>query len=132
MSIEAEILGSSRTVAVVGISTREDRPSYIVAKYLKDHGYRIVPVNPTLKGEILGEPVYADLSSVPEPIDVVDIFRKPEEVLPIVEEAIKIGARAVWMQEGIVNNEAAERARAAGLRVVMDRCMKKEHVRLHP
>lgn len=132
MGIEADILSSSRTVAVVGISAREDRPSFIVARYLQEHGYTIIPVNPTIEGKVLGQTVYPDLASVPVRVDVVDIFRKAEEVMPIVEDAIRIGAGAVWMQEGIVNEEAASRARSAGLRVVMDRCMKKEHARLHP
>ncbi|MBM3133122.1 MAG: CoA-binding protein [Chloroflexi bacterium] len=131
MSIEEEILNSSKTVAIVGVSAKEDRPSFTVAKYLKEHGYKIIPVNPTLKGEVLGEPVRPDLPSIPQKVDVVDIFRKPEEVLPVIEEAIKIGAKAVWMQEGIVNEEAAKRARSAGLKVVMGKCMKKEHARLY-
>lgn len=131
MGNEADIFNASRTVAVVGLSAKEDRPSFIVARYLQEQGYKIVPVNPTLTGKILGEPVYPDLVSIPHPVDVVDIFRKAEEVMPIVEDAIRIGARAIWMQEGIVNEEAAGRARAAGIKVVMDRCMKKEHARLH-
>lgn len=131
MGNEADIFNASRTVAVVGLSAKEDRPSFIVARYLQEQGYKIVPVNPTLTGKILWEPVYPDLVSIPHPVDVVDIFRKAEEVMPIVEDAIRIGARAIWMQEGIVNEEAAGRARAAGIKVVMDRCMKKEHARLH-
>jgi predicted CoA-binding protein len=129
MSAEEEILNSSRVVAVVGLSSKPERLSYKVASYLKQQGYRIIPVNPTEK-EILGEPCYPDLASVPEPIDVVDIFRRSEEVPPIVEEAIKIGAKAVWMQEGVVNKEAAARARKSGLMVVMDKCMRKEHQKL--
>jgi len=129
MSAEEEILNSSRVVAVVGLSSKPERLSYKVASYLKQQGYRIIPVNPTEK-EILGEPCYPDLASVPEPIDVVDIFRRSEEVPPIVEEAIKIGAKAVWMQEGVINEEAAARAREAGLMVVMDKCMRKEHQKL--
>jgi len=133
MSIEQEILSFSRVVAVVGLSPKPDRPSYIVASYLKENGYKIIPVNPVAE-EVLGEICYPDLSSIPEPVDVVDIFRRSEKVPPIVEEAIKIGAKAVWMQEGIINEEAASRARQAGLMVVMDRCMLKEHKRLqnHP
>lgn len=131
-SEEADILQSSRTVAVVGISSREDRPSFVVARYLQEHGYTIIPVNPMISGEVLGQKVYPNLASVPQPVDVVDIFRKAEEVMPIIEEAIRIGTKAVWLQEGVVNEEAAGRARAAGLKVVMDRCMKKEHARLHP
>ena len=129
MSVEREILNSSRVVAVVGLSPKPDRPSYIVASYLKENGYSIIPVNPGEK-EILGEVSYPDLPSIPKKIDVVDIFRRSEEVPAIVEQAIKIGAKAVWMQEGVINEQAAARARKAGLLVVMDRCMRKEHLRL--
>ena len=129
MSAEEKILNSSRTIAVVGLSSKPDRPSYKVASYLKGQGYQIIPVNPTEKG-ILGEPCYPDLSSVPGAVDAVDIFRRAEDVPPIIEEAIRIGARAVWMQEGVINEDAASRARAAGLTVVMDKCMRKEHLRL--
>ena len=129
MSTEKEILKSSRTIAVVGLSPKPDRPSYRVAGYLQKQGYKIIPVNPTTK-EILGEPSYPDLSSIPEPVDVVDIFRRPEEMPAIVEEAIKKGVKAVWMQEGVINEEAATRAKDAGLLVVMDRCMLKEHQKL--
>ena len=126
MSTEQEILKSSRVIAVVGLSPNHDRPSYRVASYLKEHGYRIIPVNPQHK-EILGEPSYADLGSIPQPVDVVDVFRRSEEVPDIVEEAIKIGAKAVWLQEGVINERAATRAKEAGLLVVMDKCMFKEH-----
>jgi len=129
MSIEREILGSSEVVAVVGLSPKSDRPSHKVASYLKAQGYRVIPVNPTEK-DILGEPCYPDLASIPEPVDVVDIFRRSEDVPAIVEEAIKIRAKAVWMQEGVVNEEAAARAREAGLPVVMNKCMLKEHQKL--
>ena len=129
MSVEEDILKANRTVAVVGISANPDRPSYRVAKYLKENGYRIVPVNPNEK-VILGEVCYPDLGSIPEEVEVVDIFRKPEDVLPIAQEAVKIGARVVWMQEGVINEEAAAYAREAGLRVVMDKCMIKEHRKL--
>ena len=129
MSAEEEILNFSRVVAVVGLSSKPDRPSYKVASYLKEQGYRIIPVNPTEK-EILGETCYPDLASVPTLIDVVDIFRRSADVPPLVEEAIKIGAKAVWMQEGVINEEAAARAREAGLFVVMDKCMFKEHQKL--
>ena len=129
MSTEKEILNSSRSIAVVGLSPKSDQPSYRVASYLKERGYRVIPVNPSAS-EILGEPSYPDLVSVPEPVDVVDIFRRAEEVSAIVEEAIAIGAKVVWMQEGVVNEEAAARARGAGLLVVMDRCMLKEHQKL--
>jgi len=124
------ILKEGRTVAVVGLSPKPDRPSYVVARYLQANGYRIIPVNPNAQ-EILGEKAYPTVLSIPEKVDIVDIFRRPEEVPPVVEEAIKIGARVVWMQEGIVNEAAAQRAKEAGLKVVMDRCLKKEHQRLH-
>jgi len=124
--MEEEILKSSRVVAVVGLSPNPDRPSHRVASYLKEHGYRIIPVNPQ-ETKILGERSYPALSSIPEPVDVVDIFRRSQEVAPIVEDAIEIGARAVWMQEGVINEEAATRAKEAGLLVVMDKCMLKEH-----
>jgi predicted CoA-binding protein len=130
VSIEEKILNSSRTIAVVGLSSKPDQPSYRVASYLKEQGYKMIPVNPAEK-EILGERCYPDLASIPESIDVVGIFRRSEKVPPIVEEAIRIGANAVWMQEGVINEEAAARARKAGLMVVMDKCMRKEHQRLH-
>jgi len=123
------ILKSARTVAVVGLSADPSRPSHMVASYLKRQGYRIIPVNPNAT-EVLGEKSYPDLRSVPERIDVVDVFRRPEHVPGVVEEAIAVGAKALWLQEGVVHPEAAERARQAGLRVVMDRCMLKEHQRL--
>jgi predicted CoA-binding protein len=126
-----DTLRNLKTVAVIGISPKEDRPSYIVASYLKSEGYRIIPVRPDGE-EILGEKVYHHLSEIPKEIgvDVVDIFRRSEEVPPIVEEAIQRGAKVVWMQEGIIHKEAGEKAEKAGLKVVMDRCMKKEHQRL--
>jgi predicted CoA-binding protein len=123
------ILKGNHTIAVVGLSANWYRPSFFAAKYLQDHGYRIIPVNPAYK-EVLGERCYPGLLEIPEPVDVVDIFRKPEDVPPIVEDAIKIGAKVVWMQLGIVNEEAAKRAEEAGLEVVMNRCMKIEHARL--
>lgn len=126
---EKRILSEYKTVAIVGLSPKFDRDSNLVGRYLKTHGYRIFPVNPNAD-EVLGEKSYPNLSSIPEPVEVVDIFRRPEEVPPIVEEAIKIGAKAVWMQEGIVNEEAAKRAEEAGLLVVMDHCMRKEHIRI--
>jgi uncharacterized protein len=129
MSAEEEILSFNRVVAVVGLSAKPDRPSYKVANYLKEQGYNIIPVNPAEK-EILGELCYPDLASIPESVDVVNVFRRSEEVPPIVEEAIRIGAKAVWMQEGVINEEAAARAREAGLMVVMDKCMRKEHRKL--
>jgi len=129
MGDEKKILNTFRTVAMVGISPKAERPSNIVATYLKEQGYTVIPVNPGEK-EVIGETCYPDLASIPDPVEVVDIFRRPEEVPSIVEEAIKAGARAVWMQEGVINEEAAVRAREAGLLVVMDRCMRKEHIRL--
>ncbi len=129
MSAEKEIMQCCRAIAVVGLSPKPDRPSYRVASYLKKHGYKIIPVNPQ-ESQILGEVCYPDLSSIPETIDAVDIFRRSEEVPAIIEETIKIKARAVWMQEGIINEPAAARAREAGLLVVMDRCMLKEHQKL--
>ena len=124
-----KIIRESRCIAVVGISNKLGRPSLTVASYLKGQGYRIIPVNPTIQ-DVNGEKCYPDLTSIPEKVDIVDIFRKPADVLPVVEEAIRIGAKAVWMQEGIVNEEAAGKAREAGLQVVMDKCMLKEHSRL--
>jgi predicted CoA-binding protein len=124
-------LRNVKTVAVVGISPKEDRPSYIVASYLKSKGYRIIPVRPDGE-EILGEKVYHSLSEIPKEIgvDVVDIFRRSEDVPPIVEEVIQRGAEVVWMQEGVIHKEAGEKAEKVGLKVIMDRCMKKEHQRL--
>ncbi len=124
-----EILLSARTIASVGLSSNEEKDSYGVASYLKEQGYRIIPVNPTAT-EILGEKAYPDLQSVPEKIDLVQVFRKPEDVPPVVDDAIKAGAKVVWMQEGIVNEEAAQKAREAGLQVVMDACMRASHRRL--
>jgi len=124
-----KILKESKTIAVVGLSPDPERPSNHVAGYLKSLGYKIISVNPSAS-EILGEKSYPDLSSIPEKVDVVDIFRKSEFVPEIVREAIKIKAKAVWMQEGIVSEEGAEAARKAGLLVVMDRCMLKEHMKL--
>lgn len=120
------ILRSARVIAVVGLSPNPHRPSHAVASYLKEHGYRVIPVNPRAQ-EILGERSYPDLREVPEPVDVVNIFRRPEYVPAVVESAISIGAKAVWMQLGIVHEEAAARAREAGLLVVMNRCIKVEH-----
>ena len=124
-----EILLSAKTIASVGLSSNQQKESYGIVSYLKEQGYRIIPVNPTAD-EILDEKSYPDLESVPEPIDVVQVFRKPEDVPPVVDSAIKAGAKVVWMQEGIVNEEAAQKARAAGLQVVMDACMRVTHRRL--
>jgi len=118
----AEILTRSKVVAVVGLSDRPDRPSHSVAKFLQEQGYRIIPVNPALSAPVLGEQPYRKLEDVPEHVDIVDIFRRPVDVPPVVDAAIAIGASVVWMQLGIVHEEAAEKARGAGLDVVMDRC----------
>lgn len=130
MNTEAEILKSSHVVAIVGLSPDPTRPSCRVADYLRNQGYKIIPVNPKEK-VIMAETSYPNLTAIPGPVDVVDIFRRSEDVLPIVEEAIKIGARVVWMQEGVVNNEAAAKATKAGLKVVMDKCMRKELMKIH-
>jgi uncharacterized protein len=124
----SELLQSSRTIAVVGLSSNRMRPSYGVAEYLQRAGYRIIPVNPNEK-EILGESAVARLEDIREKVDIVDIFRRSEFVPEIVESAIAIGAKAVWMQEGVIHEGAAERARQAGLFVVMDHCILKEHAR---
>ena len=127
----AELLMSARTIAMVGASDRPDRPSYGVMKFLQDRGYRVIPVNPTITGEhVHGEYVWRDLSQVGVPIDIVDIFRRSEAAGEAVDQAIAAGAKAVWMQLGVVNREAGERAEAAGLRVVMNRCPKIEIMRL--
>jgi len=123
-----EILKTSHTIAVVGLSNRKFRPSYGVADYLKSVGYRIIPVNPR-ENEVLGEKCYARLEDIPEKVDIVDIFRRSEFVPDIVDAAIRIKARAVWMQESVIHHEAAERARRAGLFVQMNSCILKEHVR---
>jgi predicted CoA-binding protein len=115
------------TVAVVGLSSHPEKPGYFVPKYLQEQGYTIIPVNPAAKGPLLGRPVYATLRDVPEKIDIVEIFRPSEDAPPIVEDAIAVGAKVVWMQEGIVNNAAAKRAEAAGLIVIMNKCMMKVH-----
>jgi len=126
-----QTIASSKTVAVVGISPKEDRPSYVVAAYLKAKGFRIIPVRPD-GDRILGEKVYRSLQEIPGNIgiDIVDIFRKSEDVPPIVEEAIQRGAKVIWMQEGVIHPEAGNKAAQAGLKVVMDRCIKKDHQRL--
>jgi predicted CoA-binding protein len=122
-----EILKTSKTIAVVGLSSRRMRPSYGVAEYMQSAGYKIVPVNPN-ETEVLGEKSYSRLEDVPERIDIVDIFRRSEHVPDIVESAIRVGARAVWMQEGVFHAAAAERARQAGLFVIEDSCILKEHM----
>ncbi len=120
------ILAESKTIAIVGLSDNPERDSYRVASYLAAHGYEIIPVNPNAT-EILGKKSYPTLRDIPQQVDVVDIFRKPDAVPHIVDDAIKIGARVVWMQEGIAHNQAADKAREAGLQVVMSKCMMKEH-----
>jgi len=124
-----DILKRTRSIAVVGFSPKENRPSHMVGKYLMNAGFTVYPVNPGVS-EILGQVSYADLASIPGDVDVVDIFRRSDAVLPIVEAAIVIGAKVVWMQQGIVNEEAASLARKAGLQVVMDRCIKIDHANM--
>ena len=126
MNTVQDILEKGRTIAVVGLSPKPHRDSHEVARYLQENGYRIIPVYPRAD-TILGEKVYPDLKSIPDKVDVVDIFRKSQDVPPVVDEAIEIGAKAVWMQLGVVHEEAAAKARDAGLGVVMDRCMLVEH-----
>lgn len=127
----ARLLTNARTIAVIGASDRPSRPSYGVMKFLQDWGYRILPVNPQITGEhVLGEFVWRELAQIGVPIDIVDIFRRPQMALEAVEQAIFVGARAVWMQIGVINHEAAARAEEAGLSVVMDRCPKIEIPRL--
>lgn len=124
-----EVLRSARVIAVVGLSGKRSRPSYGVSQYMQRAGYRIIPVNPR-ETEVLGEQAFPDLETVGAKIDIVNIFRRSEFVPEIVEQAIRVGASAVWMQEGVIHEEAAAKARAAGLTVIMDRCILKEHRRL--
>ena len=127
----AELLSNARTIAIVGASDRPNRPSYGVMKFLQDWGYRVLPVNPQISGEhVLGEFVWSELAEIGVPIDIVDIFRRPEAAMEAVEQAIFVGAKAVWMQIGVINEVAAEKAEAAGLKVMMDRCPKIEIPRL--
>lgn len=123
------VLGTCRVIAVVGLSADWYRPSFFAAKYLQEHGYRIIPVNPRYT-EILGERCYPGLREIPEPVDMVDVFRRTADVLPIAREAVAIGARVLWQQLGVVNEEADALARQSGLESVMDRCVKIEHARL--
>lgn len=123
------LLLETRSIAVVGLSANWHRPSFFAAKYMQDHGYTIVPVNPAYD-EILGQRCYPSLRDVPVPIDMVDVFRKPQDVLPLVDDAIAIGAKSFWLQLGVINPEAAKRAEAAGMKVIMDRCVKIEYARL--
>lgn len=125
----AALLRDSRVIAVVGLSDKPERDSYHVAAYLQQQGYRIIPVNPAVT-EVLGEKAYARLQDVPEKIDIVDVFRRPEAVPEIVDAAIAVGAKGMWLQEGVVHNAAAEKARAAGLQVVQNRCILKEHYKI--
>jgi len=124
----SEILRTSKTIAVVGLSNRRYRPSFGVSEYMQSAGYRIIPVNPR-ETQVLGEKSYARLEDIPERVDIVDVFRRSEHVPEIVESAVRIGARAVWMQEGVVHAEAAERARRAGVFVRMNSCILKEHIK---
>jgi len=123
------ILNENKVIAVVGLSANESRPSFFAAKYMQYHGYKIIPVNPRYD-TILGETCYPDLESIPEPIDIVDVFQRPDRVMPVAESAVVIGAKVLWMQLGVVNEEAASLARNAGLEVVMNRCVKIEYARL--
>jgi predicted CoA-binding protein len=123
------ILKTSKVIAVVGLSADWFRPSYFAAKYMIEHGYTVIPVNPRY-GEILGQACYKSLRDIPSKVDMVDVFRKTEDVMPIAEDAIAIGAKVLWQQLGVVNVDAANRAEAAGLETVMDRCVKIEHARL--
>jgi len=127
MNLYDKIFADSKTIAVVGLSSNPSRPSYGVTRYMQSVGYRIIPINPNVI-EVLGEKSFARLEDVPGRVDIVDIFRRPELVEPIVESAIKIGAKIIWMQEGVFHRQASERARQAGLMVVMDRCILKEHM----
>ena len=132
MGMILSVLNRYKRVAMVGLSANPNRPSYFAATYLRDYGYEIFPVNPGQAGkEILGRLCYPDLASVPQPLEVVDIFRNPEDVPPVVEEAIRLGAKVIWMQLGVIHLDAADKAKQAGLEVVMDRCMKIEHARFH-
>lgn len=123
------ILKTNHTIAVVGLSADWYRPSYFAAKYMQEHGFRIIPVNPKYD-EILGEKCYPSLKAIPEPVDIVDVFRKPDDCVPIAQDAVAIGAKVLWLQLGVVNEEAARVAEAGGLEVVMDRCVKIEYARL--
>ena len=123
------ILAQSKSIAVVGLSAHWYRPSYFAAKYMQDHGYRVIPVNPSYT-EVLGQPCYPNLAAIPGPVDMVDCFRKSADIMPIAREAVAKGARVLWMQLGVRNEEAARLAIDAGLDVVMDRCVKIEHARI--
>ena len=124
-----QILKESKTIAVVGLSDKPARDSHRVARYLQQQGYRIIPVNPML-AQVLGEKCYPDLASIPEPVDMVDVFRRSEEVLPVAEQAVAIKAKAIWLQDGVINQQAADLAQSGGLDVVMDDCALRQHQRL--
>lgn len=124
------IIGEGKTIAVVGLSNRPDRPAYGVASYLKEQGYRIIPVHPKEEDQVLGEKVYPSLHEVPEPIDVVDVFVRADNTPPVAKDAVDVGAKVLWLQEGIVNDEARRIAEEGGLEVVMGICIKKTHARL--
>jgi uncharacterized protein len=123
-----DILTKYKTIAVVGLSSNPTRPSYGVTEYMQSSGYQIIPVNPN-ETDVLGEPSYANLEDIPQKIEIVDVFRRPEDVPPVVDAAIKVGAKVIWMQQGIANELAAEKARSAGLTVIMDACILVEHKR---
>jgi len=123
------ILKNNHTIAIVGLSADWYRPSYFAAKFMQEHGFRIIPVNPKYD-EILGEKCYPNLKAIPEPVDIVDVFRKPDDCVPIAQDAVSIGAKVLWLQLGVVNEEAARVAETGGLEVVMDRCVKIEYARL--
>jgi len=129
VSIEADLLRRYRTIAVVGLSSDESRESHSVSKYMQDAGSRIIPIHPN-ESEVLGEKAYPDVVSAPPPVEIVNVFRRSEALAAVVDDAIAARAKAVWMQEGIVNEEAAAKARAAGLEVVMDRCIRSAHRRM--
>ncbi len=127
--LEARILSKCRSIAVVGASANPERPSYQITSYLIEKGYRVYPVNPNAR-EVLGRPSYPCLSSLPERVELVNVFRRPEDIMPVVGEAIKIGAKVVWMQTGVINEKAAAKARDAGLLVIMNKCIRQEHQQL--
>lgn len=124
-----QLLQETKTIAVVGLSNKPDRPSYGVTKYMQAHGYKIIPVNPSCS-EILGEPCYPDLSSIPVPVDMVNVFRKSEDCLDVAHEAVKIGTKSLWLQMGVINQEALDYASSHGLTGIMDKCLMVEHRKL--
>ena len=128
-NVGKELLESSKTIAVVGLSANPDRTSYRVSRYMQEHGYKIIPVNPTIT-EALGEKAYASLKDIPGKVDIVNVFRRSEDVSPVADEAIAIKAKGLWLQEGIVNEDAARKAESAGLKVVMDKCIMVAYARL--